>query len=237
MGDSLISIIIPTLNEEKYIESVLKSIRNQDYKGKYEIIVVDGMSKDNTVKMARKSADKVIQIKKKGIAEGRNAGTKVAKGDILFFIDADTILLFNGLNEIVKPFKKKDVVGVTCPILPLSPKAKDFALYWYFNLFMKRSIKSKKAQIPGLCCAYRRRVFEKVGGFDENLDTLEDFDLSEKISKLGKIILVDSTLALTSNRRVEKWGRIKSIKKYLKLYFNYVIKGKVMSVKEYKPIR
>jgi cellulose synthase/poly-beta-1,6-N-acetylglucosamine synthase-like glycosyltransferase len=153
------------------------------------------------------------------------------------FIDADSILLFNGLSEIIKPFKKKNVVGVACSILPLSPKAKDFVLYWYFNLFMKRSAKSKNAHIPGLCCAYRRNIFEKVGGFNEDLDTLEDFDVSERISKLGKIKIVDTTLVLTSNRRIEKWGRIKSIREYLKLYFNYVIRGKVMSVKEYNAVR
>lgn len=233
----MISVIIPTLNEEKYIESTLKALRNQDYKRKYEIIVADGMSKDNTVKIARKYVDKVVLVKKKGIAEGRNEGAKVARGNILLFVDADTILLFNGLSEIIKPFKKKNVVCVTCPIIPLSPNLKDFALYWGFNLFMKKSIKSKKVNIPCICCAYRKEAFERVGGFKEDLDTLEDFDLSEKISKLGKIVLVDTTLALTSHRRIEKWGRIKSIKKYLELYFNYVTKGKVMSTKEYGPIR
>ena len=137
----------------------------------------------------------------------------------------------------MKPFKKKNVVGVTCPILPLSPKAKDFVLYWCYNLFIEKSIKSKKAQIPGICCAYRRKSFEKLGGFNENLDTLEDLDFSKKIAKLGKIVMVDTTLVLTSHRRIEKWGRFNSIKKYLKLYLNYLIRGKVMSTKEYKPIR
>jgi glycosyltransferase involved in cell wall biosynthesis len=237
MSDLMISIIIPTLNEEKYIESTLKSLRNQDYKGNYEIIVADGISKDNTVKIARKYADKVVLVKKKGIAEGRNEGVKVAKGDILLFIDADTILLFNGLTELTKPFKKKNVVGVTCPILPLSSNAKDFALYWSYNLFVKRSIKSKKAKIPGICCVYRRKEFEKLGGFNEKLDTLEDLNFSEKISKLGKIVMIDTTLVLTSHRRIEKWGRFNSIKKYLKLYLNYVIRGKVMNTKEYGQIR
>jgi glycosyltransferase involved in cell wall biosynthesis len=234
---NLVSLIIPTLNEEKYIESTLKALRSQDYKGKYEIIVADGMSKDNTVKIARKYADKVIPVKNKGIAEGRNAGAKEARGDILIFIDADTILIFNGLTELVKPFKKKDVVGAACPILPLSPKAKDFVIYWGFNLFMKRTIKAKRAQIPGICCAYRRKEFEKVSGFDENLDTLEDFNISKKIAKLGKIVFIETTLVLTSHRRIEKWGRIKSIKNYFKLLFNYEIRGKVMSAKEYKPVR
>jgi glycosyltransferase involved in cell wall biosynthesis len=120
----LVSIIIPTLNEEKYIESTLKALKNQDYKGKYEMIVADGLSKDNTVKIAKKYVDKVVLVKEKGIAKGRNAGAKVAKGNILLFIDADTILLFNGLTELIEPFKRKNIVGVTCPIIPISQKQK-----------------------------------------------------------------------------------------------------------------
>ncbi len=232
-----ISVILPTLNEGRYIESTLKSIMNQDYKGGYEIIVADGMSKDNTVRIARKFADKVITVKQKGVSAGRNEGAKIAKGEILLFLDADTILLFNGLTEISKPFRTKKVVGVACHVLPTSPEAKDFALYWSFNQFMKRSIKSKKPQIPGICCAYRKKAFEEVGGFNEYLDTLEDFDLSERISKEGKIVLIKNTLALTSHRRIKKWGRMKSIRKYLKLYFNYIIRKKTFHRNDYRPIR
>ena len=67
-----VSVIVPTLNEEKYLESCLKSIKNQDYQGEYEIIVSDGGSKDKTLKIAKKYADKVITCDKKGIAYGRN---------------------------------------------------------------------------------------------------------------------------------------------------------------------
>ena len=93
-----ISIIIPTLNEEKYIENTLKALKNQDYNGKYEIIVADGMSKDRTVKIAQKYADKVIKVKKPGISAGRNAGAGIAKGGIFLFIDADTIVFPNLFN-------------------------------------------------------------------------------------------------------------------------------------------
>jgi len=232
-----ISVIIPTLNEEKYIESSLKSLINQDYKGKYEIIVADGMSRDNTVRIAKKFTDKVITVTQKNVAAGRNEGAKIAKGEILLFLDADTILLFNGLTEISKPFKNKRVVGVTCSVLPISPEAKDFAIYWSFNQFMKRSIKSKKPQIAGVCCAYRKKVFENVGGFNKYLETLEDFDLSERISKKGDIKFVQNTIALTSNRRIKKWGRIKSIGKYLRLYFNYILRKKTFDRNEYEPVR
>lgn len=232
----LISIIIPTLNEEKYIGSTLESVKNQDYKGEYEIIVVDSMSKDNTVKIARKYTDKIIFVKKKGVGIARNEGAKAAEGEILLFVDADTILQPNGLSELSKPFQDKKVVGAACPIVPFSSKSEDLRLYQGFNQFMKMSIKLKKAQIPGICCVYRKSAFEKIGGFGEKLDDLEDYYLSGKISKLGKLVYVKDTFALTSVRRVESWGRIESVRKYVKLYFKYVL-GKGFDRCQYKAIR
>ena len=231
-----ISIIVPTLNEEKYIENCLKSIRNQDYDGKYEIIVSDGGSKDKTVKIARKYADRVIVCERRGIGIQRNRGAKEAKGDILIFVDADTILLFDTISKLVKPFRKKKVVGSTCPILPLSPKARDYFLYWIANQFVKSSIKLNTPQVFGGCCAYRKEAFEKVNGFNENLKTLEDLDLAERISKLGEIVLVEDTFVLTSPRRIKKWGRTQAARKYLLGYLNYLLIGKGFSAKEYRPI-
>ena len=231
-----VSVIVPTLNEEKYLESCLKSIKNQDYQGEYEIIVSDGGSKDKTLKIAKKYADKVITCDKKGIAYGRNRGAEEAKGSILFFIDADTILLFDTISQLVKPFRRRKVVGSTCPILPLSPKARDFMIYWIANQFVKSSLKFKP-QVFGICCAYRKEVFEKVGGFNEKLKTMEDLDLAERISQYGKIVLVEKTLVLTSPRRIRKWGTTKSARKYVSGYLNYLLTGKGISGREYKPIR
>jgi len=231
-----VSVIIPTYQEEKYLEPTLKALKSQDYKGRYEIIVADSKSKDRTLKIAKKYADKVIQVEKRGIAVGRNAGARIANGEIFLFIDADTLASFNLITEIAKGFKR-DVVGITCPVLPMSPSAINFFLYWLFNQFVKASIKIGKPQVAGACCAYKRNAFEKIGGFNEKMKVLEDFDISERISKLGKIKFIDSTFALTSPRRIEKWGKIKAAIKYVKLYLNYLLKKKSMDINEYKPIR
>ena len=236
MKTPFVSVIIPSLNEEKYIENCLKALKAQDYKGKYEIIVADGMSKDNTVKIAKKYADKVIAVKKRGIAVGRNVGAKFAKGEILLFIDADTIASFNLITEIAKAFKK-DVVGVSCPVVPLSHNVSEFILFWFYNQFVKASLIAKKPQIAGMCCAYRKDVFEKVKGFNEKLKTLEDYDLSLRISKFGKIKFIESTFVLTSPRRIRAWGKTKAAIKYLKIYIRYLLTGKDANLKEYKPIR
>jgi len=232
-----ISVVIPTLNEEKYIGMTLKSLRNQIFEGNFEIIVVDGMSKDNTVKIAKRYANKVIVIKKRGIGSARNAGAKVATGNILLFVDADTIPLYNALSELSKQFQKKNIVGAGFPVVALSPYFKDFIIYWMYNIFMKTTIKYGNPQIPGICCAYRKDVFDKIGGFDENIETWEDYDLSSRIGKDGKTVCLENTLAFTSTRRFEAWGRTKAIFMYLGFHLKYLLTGKGPSVKIYKPIR
>jgi glycosyltransferase involved in cell wall biosynthesis len=237
-----VSVVVPTFNEEKYLEPTLKALRNQTYNGKYEIIVSDSNSKDGTLKIAEKYADRVVSVDKRGIAVGRNAGAKEAKGEILVFVDADTLTIHNTLAEIVRPFEEKGVVGVAVPVLPLSPKIGDILLYLGFNDFVKVNVEHGKgrARVIGACCAYKKRSFDDVGGFNEELQTLEDFDLSERVSKLGKMKYTQKTMALVSTRRIVEWGKGKSIEKYLRLYFRHLLteRGlKHIPEIDYRPVR
>ncbi|MEM5801911.1 MAG: glycosyltransferase [Candidatus Aenigmatarchaeota archaeon] len=184
--------------------------------------------------LPKKYADKIVFVKRKGVSAGRNEGSKVAKGNILIFLDADKIVSYNTIEEIVKAFNKKKVVGATCTILPLSGKNEDIFIYWFLNQFVEASIKIGRPKIPGMCCAYRKEVFYKVGGFDEKIRFLEDFDLSDKISKFGKIIFIKNTVVLTSVRRLERWGRVKAIKKYLSFWLKQSLTKKPISPLNYK---
>lgn len=231
-----VSVIIPTLNEEKFLENTLKSVKNQDYKGKIETIVADSYSKDKTIKIARKHANKVVQVENKSICAGRNAGLHVAGGGIIVFLDADTVLLPNSISSLVSAFKN-NVVGVTCPVFPSDMKITNLVMYSFYNLNLALSIKAGSPFVAGVCCAYRKSALEKIGGFNESTRILEDFDLSKRISKLGKIVVTTKTIALTSVRRLERWGKLKSTKNYLKMYLNYLVNGKSYTRREYPAIR
>jgi glycosyltransferase involved in cell wall biosynthesis len=236
-GKPYISVIIPTLNEEKYIENTLKAIRASDIERGYEVIVSDGGSEDRTLDLAKSSgADRTITTDK-GISKGRNAGAAEAKGEILVFVDADTILLFNTLSEIAKSFKTEGVVLVGCPVLPLSPFGKDFLLYWAFNNFIKTSLLAKKPNIAGLCFACKASTFRKVGGFDENVQTMEDFDLAERLGEVGKVEFNEDTFVMTSPRRFEKWGSIKHVARSFESYVKYLITGNGVDIEKYEPVR
>jgi glycosyltransferase involved in cell wall biosynthesis len=201
-----VSVIVPTYLEEDYIEGCLKSIKKQDYPEKIEIIVADSNSHDNTVKIAKKYADKIVVIKERGIAKGRNAGAKVATGEILVFVDADVRLKRNCISRIVKEFENKNVVGVCVPVY-----------YYRANAWERFMIKScyelvhlllsfGKCMFPGICVAYRADAFKLVNGFDESMKFEEDLELSMRIAKLGKCICIKDVLGKSSPRRFRKSG-------------------------------
>lgn len=233
----MISVIVPTLNEEKYIENTLKALRSSDYMGKFEVIVTDGGSGDRTVRIAKKYADKVL-VNGRGISKGRNAGAAVAKGDVLLFIDADTIVTYNTLSEFEHVFKDRRVVAATCPIMLMSHQYKDFMLYWELNQAVKLSMtKIRRPHIVGACFAARKSAFEEVGGFDETVETLEDFELSERLGKKGRTVFTEKTLVLTSPRRIHKWGVVGGFLKAVKAYVKYRRTGRGVSIKHWEPIR
>ena len=103
-GVSLVSVVIPAHNEEIYLLSCLESIKNQDYAGEYEVIVVDNASTDNTPQIARDWGAKVVYEGRRSPACARQRGTQVAKGRIIAFIDADTQAPAHWLSTIVWRF-------------------------------------------------------------------------------------------------------------------------------------
>ncbi len=233
----VISVIIPTYNEEKYLKYTLLSIKNQDFDLPYEIIIGDSKSEDRTIEIAKEFADKIAIIEKRNIGAGRNAGAKISKGKYLVFIDADTIAAPNLLSEFYNTFLNDNIVGVTCPIVPLPPTVSNLLMYTTFNYFCKFTI-YKKPQLPGIICAYRRDAFFEVGGFNEELHVCEDFDLSERIAKLGKIVYNEKTFVMTSARRIEKWGKGKSAAKYIGIYISYLLRNRLKRIPfSYEPIR
>ena len=84
-----LSIVIPAKNEEKYLPKLLASVKKQSFKD-YEIIVADNNSKDKTKEIAKSYGCKIVKGGLPG--KGRNAGAKIAKGEIILFLDADVIL-------------------------------------------------------------------------------------------------------------------------------------------------
>lgn len=230
-----VSVIIPALNEEKYIENCLKAIKNQNFKGKYEIIVSDGGSTDKTVKIAKKYANRIVIKKDRTIAAGRQKGVEVSKGKILVFTDADSRPSKRWLQEIIKPLNN-GAIGCHGTIIPYD--GENIEKKFCRNIFPKYSelmIKLKRPASPGSNFAVKREVFEAIGGFDTELVTGEDVDLSKRIAKIGEFVFNPKAIVYVSARRIKYWGKGKYIKYYLVDSIQSHVLGK--HSKEYPMIR
>ncbi len=216
--DPEISVIIPTLNEEKYLKRCLFSLRDQDFDGRYEIIVGDSYSEDNTLEIAKKYADKIVLVDKRGSASyGRNAGAKVSKGKILVFLDADTYVSRNFLSEISRTFEDKEVVAATGPAFFDHEK---FITKQYFAIdLFKFLIKIKKPFFSGVFTVVRRDIFFQIGGWPEDVFPGEEIEFSRKLWKVkGKFVWLKDVFVLVSSRRLKEFGFLGMIKRYWERY-------------------
>ena len=108
-----ISIVIPVLNAESVLEKCLKSISIQDYpKNKIEVIIADGGSTDNTIKIAKKYKVKIIDNPRKTGESGKAVAVKKATGDLVALVDSDNILPSKSwLKKMVRPFEDKTIIA------------------------------------------------------------------------------------------------------------------------------
>ena len=192
------------------MEDNLKALGNQTFKN-FEIIVVDSGSLDKTRAIAKKYADKVINVKKRGISLGRNVGAKVATGGIVLFLDADTILEPDFLENIIAYFRRPNVVGVS-GYLYTSGSSLSKIIFSGTSEIAWISTMIGYPLFYGMCMAWRKDVFEKIGGINEKLETAEDIDLTRRMSKFGKCVLARDARAYTSPRRLSGMGSLGAVK-------------------------
>ncbi len=231
----MISVVIPALNEEKYLRSCLLSLRRQSCNW-HETIVVDGGSTDRTVKIAEELADKVIVEAASPVGAARNLGATYAKGSIIAFIDADTIASRGWIAAIRDSMRKESIVGVTGPTFPVGGKDLDRLLYRMSTDYLQRFlIRLKLPHIPGFNCAYRRDAFFSVSGFDEDRVTHEDMLLSMDLKETGRIVYNPEMLSFTSLRRIDKYGYDQIIPLYVSNFFLTLLFDR--SSKNYQPVR
>jgi len=214
-----ISIIIPAKNEEDYVEGCLKSFKNQTFKD-YELIIVDGFSNDKTELISKKYG-KVVHQDGIGISNARNCGAKVAKGKILVFSDADVRVEKNFLSKVWKEFSKSKIGGAVPKIKVYDSKR--YSIKFGYNIYktiIDIANKIGKGSTIGGCFIFRKDIFEKVGGFNENLITVEDTDLARRVSKISKFKKIN-VVAKISARRANNQNPLKYVLKSITAYMIY----------------
>ncbi len=201
-----ISVIIPAYNEEKYIEAGIRSINSQK---KCEIIVVCDSCTDTTKRIAQKYTKKVYSVRLKNVSAVRNYGAAQASGDILVFIDADSTMAPNLLQEVESAVEKGYIGGITKTIS--SEKIWKADMMWHIGNFFRHFFYAGSGLI--FCRA------EAFTGYDETRKLAEDTHLLLALKKKGKLKYLTNSYIKTSSRRLEKEGYIKTIYKQFSAFF------------------
>ena len=209
----MLSIIIPTLNEESHIERLLADLKKQMGKGD-EIIVVDSYSKDRTVEIAEKFGAKTIMQPKSGNGLARTAGAKEAKNGIIVFVDADSIIADDFLERIRRHFDDPElkVVG------GLDLYTSDSKIWkWVYDTYSRiifllakinHAIK-KECWVPSNNSGFRKDIFLDVGGYRSVV--CEDADLMRRFPRTDNIIYDDTLIVSLSDRRFKSHGFFRTV--------------------------
>lgn len=222
-----VSIVIPTLNEESILPVLFKNIEQLNPKP-FEIIFVDGPSKDGTSCQIEKNGYKLIKSIGKGRALQMNEGAYQANGDLIVFLHADTLVPVSLVKIVSNTLSntKVTLAGFTS-IMKGDDKVRYFItvqnkLKTYIGAFLYHPIRCVcfgfRLLFGDQVMFCRKSDFLKVGGFNNDLPIMEDADLCLRINKLGSIKQIKERV-YSSDRRVAALGMFQAYLRYIKIYF------------------
>ncbi len=228
----IVSVIIPAYNEEDYIEKyALTSIAEQNYDAdRIETLVVANACTDRTVDIARsfvkhelQGRGEVLSIPEGGVGRAKNLGSAIAVGNILSYLDADTKMAENLLDEVYENVSANYDIGKTLTY----PDKKTFAgdLYFWYNRFCTKVSENLPRTNGGGGFIFTtkdllEKMIEKDGFiFRDDLETMEDVNFFDRAKKIGKFKVIKDSYVITSTRRYDKEGYLKW---FFKDWFDFI---------------
>jgi glycosyltransferase involved in cell wall biosynthesis len=226
------SIIIPTLNEEKFLPNLLQSIVAQRYRD-YEVIIADGNSQDTTVQVANSfveqlSSLKVVVLERCSLPWQRNQGAQHASGKYYLFIDADTVLLPYALERLADWIGSKRKISHFTPWFAVDgDSTQDALLTLIINATIEGGIMTKRPAALGPFSGFSSKAFHSIKGYDERLEWGEDGEISRRAYEAGyTLAILRETLAVYSLRRFKKQGTLKTLRVYVRNIFQVLLTKK-----------
>lgn len=210
--EPLVSVIIPTKNSARTLDKCLASIKNQSYQN-IELIVVDNNSSDNTKEIAKKYTDKVFNQGPERSAQ-TNYGVSQANGDYVYKVDSDFVLD----SKVVEQCVEKVEEGYDAAVVHNSP---DVTVSWIAKI-RKFEVDMYKYDLMHSSARFvSKTVYQKIGGFDEEITAGEDYDFQNKLKREGfKTGFVDAE-ALHLGEPTSFWAHMKKYYSYGKDFGNY----------------
>ena len=207
----LVSVVIPAFNEEGYLGETLASLNRakailQSEGGlPAEIVVVDNDSVDSTADVARALGASVARETQHNVAKVRNTGAKLCNGDVIVFVDADTVVPDKLLSRIVKTMSDATCFGgaVDSDYRPIKRTVKAYLQFW-------RVIAKLTGMAQGATQFCRRDVFFAMNGYDETLFMGEDVDFHWRLKRIakrqnGSVVIIEDLRVAPSTRRFDQW--------------------------------
>ncbi|MEI7512236.1 MAG: glycosyltransferase [Candidatus Uhrbacteria bacterium] len=227
------SIVIPALNEERYLPLLLRSIAELEMEG-VQVIVVDGKSADATQARVREFAEQykdtlrveLHEADKRNVGYQRNLGGSKAIHDTLVFLDSDTIVPNRATMEaLLTDFQRENCAAASCRFQPINQKP--VARFYYWTLYQfQRFQQNRNPYAMGACIITRKDVFDRIQGFDETIRVNEDAEYCQRASKQGVFRIFPHAIHV-STRRFDKDGYLKMGLKYMRLLIDRKLRGEL----------
>lgn len=209
-----VSVVIPAYNRGEDVLDCVRSIQKSLFQPK-EIVVVDDGSTDNSVELLKSNNITVIEHgNNRGTAAARNTGAKHTTGEIIAFIDSDVIIHEDTILKLVEVFQHDETISVIVGLPDKTNKfqgicTEHFIMRVYFRLF---SYSGYLSFTNGTTTAARRSTFDRVGGYNEVLETpgTEDVEFGLSVYQNNEKIYLDKTNVVTHNKKIDFLGLIKN---------------------------
>ena len=219
-----LSVIIPTKNEERHLPLLLRQLEGQSRRPD-EIIVADADSEDRTVEIAEKLGAKVVSGGLPGV--GRNAGARIATGDMLLFLDADVTLHdTQQLEKALAQFTGRELDIATTDVYPEKGTKYDHFSHWVYNTYV-RALTRISPHAPGFFILVHKDLHEEIGGFDETIFFCEDHDYAKRAAKIGTFGILRKLPIHVSIRRMDRDGRFNIAVKFLLAELHLIFLGPI----------
>jgi len=212
-------VIIPTLNEERFVGKLLESLGNQTEKN-FDVVVVDGGSTDKTIAVVNQFRQKlpsltVLKSKEKGPSVQRNLGAGGATNEWLVFVDADSVLLPYFFTRVSEYIEKNHPSALTTWCRPDSEVVGDAFIALLSNMTIESSMAVRRPIAPGPLTVVLKSAFDMVGGYDREHQFGEDVDLGKRLTNAGfPIHMIRETLYVFSLRRFRREGTLRVLQKF-----------------------
>ena len=213
----MITFIVPAHNEARLLGATLAALRDASTRAGQdcETVVVDDASTDTTIQVAERHGARVIRVGHRHIAATRNAGARAATGELLVFVDADTLVDAAVLSAAVSAIGEGAVGGGATIRLQGTPAWHErwavALLGWGFRM---------TGIAPGCFLFCTREAFAAAGGFDEGYYAAEDIALSRALARVGRFVILRQEVR-TSDRKL----RTHSVAEHLRLLVRFAWRG------------